>query len=79
MLANLTSNQYYRGLNRRFDRRAKRLRQLGFVYRDGGMGFAVFSRMKGANPKFHTHIPACLLSSADNRRFYDAVVSACRY
>lgn len=78
MLANLTSNQYYRGLNRRFDKRAKRLRQLGFMYRDSGMGFAVFSRMRHPNPKFHIHIPA-LLSSADNRRFYDAVESACRY
>jgi len=28
----ISSNDYYRGLNRRFDRRASRLRRLGFRY-----------------------------------------------
>lgn len=31
-LNDLTSNQFYGGMNRRFDKRAKRLRKLGFNY-----------------------------------------------
>jgi hypothetical protein len=36
MLANLSSNQYYRGLNRRFDKRYAFLHRLGFRPNESG-------------------------------------------
>ena len=45
MIAHLTSNEYWGGLNRRFDRRAKLLRRLGFKYETTEYG-GVFVRAK---------------------------------
>ena len=45
-VSDLTSNQYYGGLNRRFERRAAVLRRFGFKYRCVAEGVAVFDRAR---------------------------------
>lgn len=68
----LTSNEYYGGLNRRYDRRAALLRKLGFTYVTNEWG-AFFTR-RGLG-KF-TPIPAGVVGHADYRAFIDRLRSA---
>lgn len=68
ILQSLTSNQYYGGQNRRFDRRAKQLRKFGFRYeRIAELDFAVFVRPQRFNPNRKQAIPTAFLFVADNR------------
>lgn len=60
MLANLTSNQYYRGLNRRFDTRYAFLHKLGFRPNDSGQ----LSRKSNCGRK--ANIDRTILSHASN-------------
>ena len=70
----MTSNQYYGGLNRRFDNRAKLLRRLGFSYAQiDDLGFAVFTRKRRYKV---ANIPAVVLHAADRRLWHDTLRSA---
>lgn len=64
----LTSNEYYRGLRKRFERRAKRLRRLGFKYHSIAEGVGGFTRTRFGKT---ANIPAAVLHHADNRAWYD--------
>ena len=69
----VTSNQYYGGLNRRFDRRFRLLRRLGYKYTGtvyGGM-FVKDSYFKV------TSIPASVVMIATNRDFLATLRSPC--
>ena len=69
-----TSNQFYGGLNRRFDRRARLLHRLGYRYMGTPFG-AVFVR--GAAFRVES-IPAGVVMHADNRAFLDSIRSPMR-
>ena len=73
--ASLTSNQYYGGLNRRFDRRAALLIRLRFKYVAGEHG-AAFVRPRLCRPA--NSIPAALLSHIDNRAWFDLLAGILR-
>ena len=67
----LSSNQYYGGLNRRFDQRAKRLASVGYRYeRIEAYGIAVFCRNTDYERKLRT-IPASAVMHADRRSWID--------
>lgn len=63
----LTSNQYWGGLNRRYDKRATLLRSLGFEYVDSGHGFAMYSRRRGSRT---VALPTAFLFHADKRAWF---------
>ena len=68
----LTNNQYYGGLNRRFDKRARRLLARGFRYQQvEGMNMAVFARRRSSRKL--AAIPAAVLHHADNRRWIETL------
>jgi hypothetical protein len=71
---NLTTNQHYGGLNRRFARRAALLRRLRFNYVANEFGaFFVRGSMGYNKPRI---IPACVLSLADKRTWFDKLRTA---
>jgi hypothetical protein len=70
-MTDLTSNQYYGGLNRRFDKRAALLRRFGFAYEVVGQ-VAIFSRTRRCR---RSEVPAALLSHADKRAWREALRS----
>lgn len=73
-LNTLTSNEYYGGLNRRFDRRARLLRRLGFAYkRIEEANIAVFARGRINRPE---SIPAAVLHHADNLAWINVLRNA---
>ena len=72
--ASLSSNQWFGGLNRRFDRRARLLRRLGYRYATTPLG-AVFVR--GSVSRLES-IAACVVMGSDNRAFLEAVRSPLR-
>lgn len=74
MIAHLTSNEYWGGLNRRFDRRAKLLRRLGFKYETTEYG-GVFVRAKPWRTKKEA-IPAAVVSLADKRAWVEHLIWA---
>jgi hypothetical protein len=67
-MRNLTSNQHYGGLNKRFERRAALLRRFGFQYRILAPGVATFYRRP-----YHReyNVPAAAVLHADNRSWLD--------
>ena len=65
----VSSNQWFGGLNRRFDRRARLLRRLGYRYTFTPFG-AVFVR--GAAFRLES-IQAGVVMSAGNREFLESV------
>ena len=71
----LTSNQHYGGLNRRFDKRAKRLARMGYTYeRTDELGQAFFiPPVLNWRRRYTTAIPACFVHAADNRTFWEMV------
>lgn len=71
-LNTLTSNEYYGGLNRRFERRAKLLKRLGFRYEKTEYG-AVFSRKRSY--RNDGCIPAATLHHADRRAWIDTLLN----
>ncbi len=66
-ISELTSNQFYGGLNRRYDSRVKRLRQMGLVYNQTGNCWSKKYR-KGT-------IDNCLVAQAHNRCFIDYIAA----
>lgn len=68
----LTSNQHYRGLNRRFDRRAALLSRFGFKYRQVAQGLAAFTRVRFGR---EMNIAAPVLMHADNRTWQDILAT----
>ncbi len=72
MIADLTSNQYYGGLNRRFDRRVRLLHKLGFkrIANEFGAFYAKPFRRFSLQKRY---IPAAVLSHAQDRAFYEQV------
>ena len=72
MISQLTSHQYYRGLNRRFDKRSKRLHQMGFrcVVTEFG---AFFQKVWYGNKTYN--IPTSLVMNAHQRVFIDKIKS----
>lgn len=72
----LTGNQYYGGLNRRFERRATLLRRLGFKYQHiDGLPMACFVRPEPCR-RIPRCIPASTLHHADNRAWIDTLRGA---
>jgi hypothetical protein len=70
----VTSNQYYGGLNRRFDRRVRLLSKLGYKYtRTQFGGMFVIDRHS-----YIISIQACLVMSGHNRDFLVAVRFSCK-
>ena len=70
-LNGLTSNQYYYGLNRRFEKRAKLLISLGYSYeRIPGTTIAVYKKAELGRKKL---ILAQTLLHASNRGFIKAM------
>jgi hypothetical protein len=67
----MTSNEHYRGLNRKFDKRCRLLRSLGFQWQTNDYGAFFTRRCRG---KLVT-IPSCYLSLADNRTWFDKLAS----
>jgi len=59
----LTSNQYYRGLNNRFDNRVKKMLKLGFVHLKESNSF------KGLYSSALNTIPASVIMHCDKRHF----------
>lgn len=70
-LADLTSNQMYRAMNRRFDARVRFLRRFGFVYESVGKGLAALVRVRHGKTQA---ISASLLLTAPNRLYRDFVL-----
>jgi hypothetical protein len=70
---NLTTNQHYGGLNRRFARRAALLRRLRFNYVANEFGAFFVRGSMGYKPRI---IPACVLSLADKRTWFDKLRTA---
>jgi hypothetical protein len=75
----LTSNQYYGGLNRRFEARQRRLRKMGFLY--------VCNEIKGAPANFIKYrkwsanarvISAQTVLVAENRVYFDMLARITR-
>lgn len=75
MLANVSSNQYYGALNRRFDRRAKLLRKLGYKYTHTPYG-GVFIKQQSKHWQT-VSIPASVVMIALNRDFLTTVRMPC--
>jgi hypothetical protein len=69
----LTSNQFYAGINRRFDRRAALLRKSGFSYRAVCPGVAVFTRVRYGK---ETNVAAATVLHADKRVWTDTLETA---
>ena len=67
--AAISSRQWFGALNRRFDRRARLLRRLGYKYTRSPLG-AVFVRGFGHRLE---SISAAVVMSAQNREFIDSV------
>jgi len=72
----LTTNQFYGGLNRRFEQRASLLRRMGFKYIAVADGVAAFTR----SLYFRNHcIAAATVMHADRRSWLDVLASNLRY
>lgn len=75
-LDGLTSKQYYRGLNRRFEKRAKILRRFGYQYTLTEYNVAVFVYpYRGRRPLC---VAASFLLHADNRAWFDRLAELLR-
>lgn len=81
MIGQLTSNQYYGGLNRRFDKRIRLLHRFGFRYRIDKIGTETFGVLYRKNP-FNPHREQCILASellhSHNRVFRDELRAVLR-
>jgi tryptophanase len=78
-LQSLTSNQYYGGLNKRFDKRAALLRRFGFSYQRPahacrpGESVSVGVFVRAGRRRDWDAIPAATLLHADNRAWRDTL------
>jgi len=74
----MTNNQYYGGLNRRFEKRARLLRKLGWVYTICELyPVGLFTRRSWC-PNKQRAIPAAVLHYADNRAWHDVLATELR-
>jgi hypothetical protein len=74
----VSSNEFYGGMNRRFAKRERLLRKLGFEYVREGQGRsaqAKFIRVRGWN-NLNQSIPSMVVLSAPNRVWYEMVLSS---
>jgi hypothetical protein len=69
----MTSNQLYGGMNKRFEKRAKHLRQLGFAYKIVAEGVAGFVRTRYGKTRT---ITASAALYATNRTWINELQSA---
>ncbi len=69
-MKHLTSNQRYRGLNNRFNKRAKLLHKFGFTYRQACPGVAVFARSWFTK---ETNLTAAEVMHSDNTTWIDTL------
>jgi hypothetical protein len=76
-IAELTSNQFYGGLNRRFTNRSAILRSCGFKYVQVCKNLAAFTR---GDPDFNDYkvIPAAEVAHADSRSWRDLLATTLR-
>ena len=73
-VSHLTSHQYYRGLNRRFDRRVQLLARLRLEYDPEQVGwFNPRREWHAQHGKPNWRMPNCFLQHADNRAFYETL------
>ena len=71
-LYNLTSNQYYSGLNKRFDARVRRLHNMGFYY--DGAKQTYYRRTRWATqPKYG--MPLTKIMQCDRRSWQEQLAS----
>ena len=71
----MTNNQYYGGLNRRFEKRASLLRRLGWKYELSELyPVALFVRRARYSQKLRA-IPAAILHYADNRAWVNVLAT----
>ena len=76
-MSHLTSNQYYGGINRRFERRAALLKRFGFTFKaldvggEGGRKTATVGVWLRARFGSIYVLPSSVLSLADNRVWID--------
>lgn len=61
-MKNLTDNQYYKGLNNRFDNRCKKLIKIGYKYNNDKVGY-IFRNMPSSL------ISNAIIMHADKRHF----------
>jgi hypothetical protein len=66
----MTSNQYYKGINNRFDKRVARIHRMGFKRITNEFGSFYVRGIIRSNGK-NQIIPAALLGAADNRLWYE--------
>lgn len=69
----MTSNQFYRSLNVRFDNRVSRLIALGFEQRRHDMFGTYFARRNEANPHRTDIVSATAVMSQCNRQYIDTL------
>lgn len=66
---NLTSNQFYGGLNRRFDRRVKQLYRLGYrLHSVPEFGIALMAK-QNIHDRKNSSIPNAIIMHADNAAY----------
>lgn len=74
----ITSNQYYKSLGKRFDKRAARLFRMGFKRINNEYGsFFVRGLIRSQGWKNQV-IPSCLVTAADNRLWNDKLATILR-
>jgi hypothetical protein len=74
-MSELTSNQFYGGINRRHDKRARLLTRLGFKFDTEKFGWYNPRRSHLRN---NFRIPPSLLQHAHNRAFYETLATLAR-
>ena len=74
-LFDLSSNQHYGGLNRRFDARVRRLRSMGFYY-DGETQIYYHPTTWNPKPKYGLHLMQIMHN--DRRSWQDQLASLVR-
>lgn len=70
----LTSNQYYGGINRRCQNRLELLRKIGFEYDAEAHGWF---HPRGDRVRKGWRMPMCMIQHADKRSFFDTLKSMC--
>lgn len=74
----LTSNEYHKGLNNRFDKRIARIHKMGFRRVNNEFGSFFVRGMIRTNSSRNQTIPAGLLLSADNRLWNEKLAEVVR-
>ena len=77
----LTSNQYYKGLNNRFDKRVRRLLKLKNLYYDSkdATFYNIHTKIFSRRIQSSYGLSTTFIMHADNRAFFDRLYSIERY